>query len=178
MPVYLVHGFRWPRSAIRVHIILNNIDDAAPEYIISGSTSKCLLESFKDLYPETMRHLPNIRFVEQYDPTDISGKALSQPFAFVADKVQECNLSLDVIEAMNQGVASGGWDALMDLKEHLAPAEKLGWWVVHNGDELRSDDGSSQEVLSFLTSIMNSLTTIQDVRHKKQRGKLKKLLTK
>lgn len=34
MPVYVVHGFRWPRGKIRIHVILNNIDDAAPEWLV------------------------------------------------------------------------------------------------------------------------------------------------
>jgi hypothetical protein len=140
MPVYLLHGFRWPRSKIRVHIILNNIEEAAPEYIVSPSTSTALLRSLSKLYPETMRSLPKLRFIEQYDPNDTSGTATSQPYAFVADKVAQCDLSLDVIETMNQGVENGDWNALMDLKEHLAPDEKLGWWMVFNGDEMRLID--------------------------------------
>jgi hypothetical protein len=34
MPTYLIHGFRWPRNQIRIHVILQNIDDAAPEWLI------------------------------------------------------------------------------------------------------------------------------------------------
>ena len=145
MPVYLLHGFRWPRSKIRVHIILNNVDDAAPEYIFSPSTTTALLHSLSRLYPDTMKALPRLRFIEQYDPDDTSGSASSQPFAFVADKVERCELSLDVVETMNQGVDSGSWDALMDLKEHLAPEEKMGWWIVFNGDELRLQDSDSAD---------------------------------
>jgi hypothetical protein len=138
MPLYLVHGFRWPRSAIRVHIILNNIDDAAPEWIVSPKTSAALRNSLMDLHPQIMRSLPHLRFVEQYDPSDDHGvNAISQPFAFVADKVEECNLSLDISESMKEGIDSDKWDALMDLKEKLAPKEKLGWYMVFNGDEMR-----------------------------------------
>ncbi|MCJ1446439.1 MAG: hypothetical protein MMC23_006944 [Stictis urceolatum] len=149
MPVYLLHGFRWPRSKIRVHIILNNVDDAAPEYIFSPSTTTALLHSLSRLYPDTMKALPRLRFIEQYDPDDTSGSASSQPFAFVADKVERCELSLDVVETMNQGVDSGSWDALMDLKEHLAPEEKMGWWIVFNGDELRLQDSDSADDVDF-----------------------------
>ena len=35
MPAYLVHGFRWARGAIRIHIALYDIDDAAAEWIIA-----------------------------------------------------------------------------------------------------------------------------------------------
>ena len=135
MPVYLIHGFRWPRSAVRVHIILNNIDDAAAEYIVSPATSAALLDNFHTLYPELMSSLPTLRFIEQYDPDDIV--CSSQPFAFVADKVEVCQLSLDIGEVMGQGVAAEGWGALMELRDILAPQEKIGWWIVYNGDEQR-----------------------------------------
>lgn len=136
MPVYIVHGFRWPRTAIRIHIILNNIDDAAAEYIVSPLTSAALLDNFHQLYPEVMSSLPTLRFIEQYDPEVTTGCS-SQPFAFVADKVELCELSLDIGEVMGQGVATEGWGALMEMRDHLAPGEKIGWWVVYNGDELR-----------------------------------------
>lgn len=146
MPVYLVHGFRWPRSAIRRHVILNNIDDAAPEYIVSPKASAALLESFHELYPDIMNTLPKLRFVEQYDPHDVSDSALSQPHAFVADKVELCHLSLDVTDTMEKGVGQKGWDALWDLREQLAPGQKLGWWIVYNGDESREGEGKGDAV--------------------------------
>ena len=149
MPVYVLHGFRWPRSAIRIHIILNNIDDAAAEYIVSPGTSSSLLQSLRGLYPDLLKSLPNLRFIEQYDPADISDSALSQPYAFVADKVEVCRLSVDITEVMGQGVATDGWGALLELRDQLAPGEKVGWWVVANGDEQRpkppSTEGSCEE---------------------------------
>ena len=135
MPVYLVHGFRWPRSAVRIHIILNNLDDAAAEYIVSPGTSAALIDNFHTLYPDVMSSLPTLRFIEQYDPEDTV--CSSQPFAFVADKVEVCQLSLDIGEVMGQGVATEGWEALMELRDILAPQEKVGWWIVYNGDEQR-----------------------------------------
>lgn len=50
MPTYLVHGFRWHRSAIRIHIALYNLDDAAAEWIVAPATSITLLNSFYTLY--------------------------------------------------------------------------------------------------------------------------------
>lgn len=50
MPTYLVHGFRWQRAAIRIHIILQNLDDAAAEWIVAPATSLTLLDSFYRLY--------------------------------------------------------------------------------------------------------------------------------
>ena len=40
---------------------------------------------------------------------------------------------------MGTGVDAEGWGALIELRDQLAPGEKVGWWVVYNGDELRSD---------------------------------------
>ena len=190
MPVYLVHGFRWPRASIRYHIILNNIDDAAPEYIVIPKTSEALLESFQEKWPEIMKPLPKLRFIEQYDPADTSNSATSQPFAFVADKVESCGLSLDVCEAMNEGVSKGGWDALMDLKDQLAPTEKLGWWVVYNGDELRlkapSDGGGSvggnDQVWDYKIvchySVLHWTDNCKEAGGGKKGNKLKKLLSR
>ena len=148
MPVYLVHGFRWPRAAIRIHIILNNIDDAAPEWIASPTTSSALRDNLVDLYPKIMHSLPDLRFIEQYDPSDDSHNAVSQPFAFVADQVEQCNLSLDLSESMKKGIDSDKWDALMDLRDQLAPKEKLGWYMVFNGDEMRLHEPVRVEVRS------------------------------
>ncbi len=154
MPVYLVHGFRWPRKAIRIHIIMNNVEDAAPDWLMSPSTTTALTANFQAIYPNLMPALPNLRFVEQYNPADTSANAISQPFAFVTDRVERSEMSIDVGEVMAQGVAAAGWDALADLRDHLAPGEKIGWFVVYNGDEERlregedetEDDGAGSEV--------------------------------
>ena len=144
MPAYLVHGFRWPRLSIRDHIVHMNIDDAAPDYITSPQTSAALRESLRERYGQDIASLPDLQFVEQYDPDDDGKKSSNpQPFAFVADKVETVNLSLNVVTGMAQGVDPDQWGALADLKDRLAPKEQVGWWIVHNGDVLRTYDGSS-----------------------------------
>jgi hypothetical protein len=50
MPTYLVHGFRWHRASIRIHIILQDLEDAAAEWIIAPATSITLLNSFYSMY--------------------------------------------------------------------------------------------------------------------------------
>ncbi|KAE9363987.1 hypothetical protein N431DRAFT_356124 [Stipitochalara longipes BDJ] len=50
MPTYLVHGFRWQRQNIRIHIILHDLEDAAPEWVVAPATSITLLNSFYSLY--------------------------------------------------------------------------------------------------------------------------------
>ena len=154
MPVYLIHGFRWPRKAIRIHIILNNIEDAAPEWLMSASTTAAIMANFDTIYPGLMPCLPNLRFIEQYNPADTSAGATSQPFAFVTDRIEQSELSIDVGEVMARGVGVAGWDALADLRDQLAPGEKIGWFAVYNGDEERlrgvddetEDDGMYSEV--------------------------------
>ncbi|THV47402.1 hypothetical protein BGAL_0313g00140 [Botrytis galanthina] len=46
MPTYLLHGFRWKRENIRIYVILNDIEDAAPEWLMAPLTSNALLNSF------------------------------------------------------------------------------------------------------------------------------------
>ncbi len=50
MPTYLCHGFRWQRRSIRVYVVVQNLDDAAPEWIIRRGTARTLLESFYALF--------------------------------------------------------------------------------------------------------------------------------
>lgn len=137
MPVYLLHGFRWPRPLIRIHIILQNLDDAAAEWLVAPNTTLAMLKNFSQLYPEAMQHLRRLRFVEQYDPNDTSAEAASQPYAYVADIVHEVKLGVDVDEVRGQGVGNEQWAAIMELRDKLAPEEKVGWYVVVCGDEER-----------------------------------------
>ena len=55
----------------------------------------------------------------------------------MADKVEKCGLSVDVGEEIGKGVGAEGWAALVELRDQLAKGEKVGWWVVYNGDEER-----------------------------------------
>ncbi|KAF2274648.1 uncharacterized protein EI97DRAFT_95776 [Westerdykella ornata] len=132
MPTWLVHGFRWPRSLIRVHVILENLDDAAPGWLMAPRTTAALLENFRNLHPEQMRMLPSLQFIEQYDPNDWSTS--EQPYAYVCDQVHEIKLSVDIDDVRGKGVSSGAWAALADLRDKVAAGEKIGWFIVVNGD--------------------------------------------
>lgn len=137
MPVYLLHGFRWPRPLVRIHIILQNLDDAAAEWLVAPNTTLALLKNFHQLYPESMEHLHHLRFIEQYDPADTSAAAASQPYAYVADVVEEIKLGVDIDEVRGRGVGNEQWGAMMELRDKLAPEEKVAWYVVVCGDEER-----------------------------------------
>jgi len=144
MPTYLVHGFRWPRPLIRIHIILQNLDDAAAEWLVAPGTTATLLDNFEELYPEITNNLPNLRFIEQYDPNDMS--VVSQPYAYVADIVHEIKLGIDIDEVRGKGVSNDQWGSILELRDKLAPEEKVGWYVVVCGDELRSAPSIDESV--------------------------------
>lgn len=46
MPTYLCHGFRWHRKSIRIFVVIHDIDDAAPEWIIAPASSRAILDTF------------------------------------------------------------------------------------------------------------------------------------
>lgn len=50
MPTYLCHGFRWQRRSIRVYVVVQNLDDASPEWIIPAKSATCILDSFYNLF--------------------------------------------------------------------------------------------------------------------------------
>ncbi|KUI68571.1 hypothetical protein VM1G_04189 [Cytospora mali] len=50
MPTYLCHGFRWKRRSIRVYVVIQNLDDAAPEWLIKRGSARSLVESFYNLF--------------------------------------------------------------------------------------------------------------------------------
>jgi hypothetical protein len=105
-----------------------------------------MLHSFRTLWPETMSALPNLRFVEQYDPLDEVNK--SQPYAYVADVVEEIPLSADIDDIRGRGVSNEQWAALMELRDQLAKDAKVSWYVVVCGDEDRYVPSQSASVYS------------------------------
>ncbi|KAI1396815.1 hypothetical protein F4819DRAFT_499965 [Hypoxylon fuscum] len=50
MPTYLCHGFRWHRRSIRYFVVIQNVDDAAPEWIVARQSSIALLDQFYELF--------------------------------------------------------------------------------------------------------------------------------
>ncbi|KAG9787227.1 hypothetical protein KCU88_g2058, partial [Aureobasidium melanogenum] len=236
MPVYLVHGFRWPRegfTGIRVHAVVHNLDDCSVEYIQNEHSRAELLKSFRKTWPEIMKELDGpattgrdsrLEFIEQYEPDDLeSPNAVSQPYAFVGDKVvmiaakpgttttaqttgvstptmpstpktpgsgsqqqqqqsrrqpvtspkstttpsgsvgkksgaaaaaavaaafdpTALSINIDEVIAQGPGTSAKAWEAFADLRDKLAEGEKIGWWVVYNGDPERSYDDDEDEL--------------------------------
>ena len=159
MPVYMVYGFPWPRTGftgIRVYIALNNIEDAAAEYIQQPLTSQLLRESLKRTEGDIMDRLPDLQFIEQYDPEDMTTEeAVSKPHAFVGTKVmtltdaegREGNLSWDtqILDREGSGLSESAAEALAELRDRLAPGAKIGWYLVYNGDPAREYPHSDEE---------------------------------
>lgn len=132
MPTWVVHGFRWPRPQIRIHIILQNLDDAAPEWLMAPATTACMMENFRQQWPDEMKQLPDLRFIEQYDPDNLTVK--DQPYAYVCDQVHEIKLGVDFDDLRGGGVKEDQWAAIAELRDKVSPGEKLAWFVVVNGD--------------------------------------------
>lgn len=99
------------------------------------ATTQTLLHNLHQLHPPLMAHLPDLRFIEQYDPSDENVKG--QPYAYVADMVHEIQLGVDVDEVRGRGVKNEQWAALVELRDKLCPGEKVAWYVVVCGDEER-----------------------------------------
>ncbi|KAL2869360.1 uncharacterized protein BJX67DRAFT_27545 [Aspergillus lucknowensis] len=148
MPVYMLYGFRWPRAGftgIRVYIVLHNLEDATAEYLQKPITNKQLIESFKNTDPGIIANLPELRFIEQYDPDDESDEAVSKPFAYVGAKV----ISIPEEGSPNAGSSwntdifqenpldAAGTKALTEFRDKYAAGERIGWWIVYNGDPER-----------------------------------------
>lgn len=50
MPAYLCHGFRWHRLSVKYLVILQDIDDAATEWIVAPKSAEAILETFYSMY--------------------------------------------------------------------------------------------------------------------------------
>ncbi|KAF4311462.1 hypothetical protein GTA08_BOTSDO12743 [Botryosphaeria dothidea] len=130
MPTYLLHGFRWPRNLIRIHVILENLDDAAAEWLMAPATATCIKENFQMKFAEPMKGLPNLQFIEQFD-VELAEKGDNvQPYAYVADVVEEIRLGVEVGEIMGRGVPNEQWASITSLRDQVAPGEKVGWFIV------------------------------------------------
>jgi hypothetical protein len=70
MPTYLLHGFKWLRTSIIVHIIQHNLEEAAADWLMAPATSISLLNSFYSTYD----FLP-----PSHSPLSLSSSAESSP---------------------------------------------------------------------------------------------------
>lgn len=170
MPVYMLHGFRWPRAGftgIRVYIVLNNLEEAAAEYIQQPLTTELLTESFKKTQADLMPRLPELHFIEQYDPQDESSNTVSQDYAYVSAKVvtipDGAGAGLEDVVEKGSGLSADATEALEALRDRLAPGEKIGWFMVYNGDPDRwyppsEDEDEYEDEESYVDEKLESHT--------------------
>lgn len=153
----MLHGFRWPRAGftgIRVYIVLHNLEEAAAEYIQQPLTTELLAESFHKTQADLVTRLPELSFIEQYDPADETSGTVSQDYAYISTRVLEIpedgsgdcggeNIE-DCVE-QGSGLTDDQTAALEELRDRLAPGEKIGWYLVYNGDPERWFPDSEDE---------------------------------
>ncbi|KAL9634375.1 MAG: hypothetical protein Q9164_004126 [Protoblastenia rupestris] len=171
MPIYLIHGFRWSRKAIRIHVILHNVEDAAPDYTMSSSSNRAMIASLRRLHPKLLVDLPDLQMVEEYDPSNESAFSSVQEYAYLADKVVKHSTGIDVKEVQDSGIPAAQWGAMADLREEVSKGEKLGWYVVFNGDPERGDRGGGRVVVE-------EDVEVREEQEKKGKGSVKKWFTK
>lgn len=119
---------------MRVFVVLQEIDDAAPNNLMSGHSEEAMNEKFAKLYPGPMANLPALRFIEPLNPNNEKFKYPSEPYVFVSDVVVQSEDFIDVTQAMSIPIRPAQWESLAELRDQIAPDEKIGWFVVHNGD--------------------------------------------
>ena len=52
--------------------------------------------------------------------------------------VEEVKLGVEIDEVRGRGLNNEQWNAIMELRDKLAPEEKVGWFIVVCGDEERA----------------------------------------
>ncbi|KAH8839152.1 hypothetical protein MCOR27_005689 [Pyricularia oryzae] len=154
MPTYLCHGFRWHRPSIRVYVIVQDIGDAAPDFISGTRSATAILDSFYNLFdflppPKTrddqQKQPPAatdsassqawsaIRLLEEYDPSMLGEAA--RPHAYVADHVVRVDLSASVVDEMaryqarlkESGAMGGPHSDETGRRQRAAKDRKAGW---------------------------------------------------
>ncbi|KAG0158642.1 hypothetical protein PDIDSM_6158 [Penicillium digitatum] len=161
MPVYMLHGFRWPPAGftgIRVYIVLHNLEEAAAEYIQQPLTTELLKTSFRKTQADLVTRLPELSFIEQYDPADETSGTVSQDYAYISTRVLEISEdesgdcggeNIEDYVEQGSGLTHDQTAALEELRDRLAPGEKIGWYLVYNGDPERwfpdSEDSENYE---------------------------------
>ncbi|CAM1511240.1 Fc.00g087530.m01.CDS01 [Cosmosporella sp. VM-42] len=107
MPTYLCHGFRWHRRAIRIFVILQDLEDAAPDWITGPTTSSAILSQLHESY----KFLPDLE-VEECAPTSTLPKPepLHQDDDFALPPLR--------VSPSQDNVLMHSWSAVKLLEEH------------------------------------------------------------
>ncbi|KAL8988168.1 MAG: hypothetical protein Q9177_002713, partial [Variospora cf. flavescens] len=124
----------WSRCNVRIHTIIQEVDDAAPNNLMSGDSEWAMRENFRKLYPDAMEHLPHLRFIEPLNPNTEKFAYPAEPYVFICDVVVRSEDYIDISKEMAKGITQAEWDAMAELRDAIAKDEGIGWYAVHNGD--------------------------------------------
>ncbi|TLD27211.1 hypothetical protein PspLS_04976 [Pyricularia sp. CBS 133598] len=157
MPTYLCHGFRWHRPSIRVYVIVQDIGDAAPDFISGTRSATAILDSFYNLFdflppPKTLRDEQQqqqsppaatdsassqawsaVRLLEEHDPSMLG--ETTRPHAYVVDHVVRVDLSASIVDEMaryearlkESGAMAGPHSDETGRRQRAAKDRKAGW---------------------------------------------------
>ncbi|RSM01694.1 hypothetical protein CEP52_008428 [Fusarium oligoseptatum] len=108
MPTYLCHGFRWHRRAIRIYVILNDLEDAASNWIIGPATSSSIVSQFYTSYD----FLPEVAPPQQDESVSIKAKKDNEHLD------DDLSLPPSRVAPENDGVLMHSWSAVKLLEEY------------------------------------------------------------
>ena len=149
---------------LRIHVIINNLENAAPDYTMATKTNDVFVTNLQTLYPDLTNRLPKLQMVEEYDPHDFDD-AGREEYAWVADftvplsslaqndeaqkkkpqskrlstpsKSVPTNIGARIESTIGNGVSSDAVEAITGIRDHVAGGQEVGWWIVFNGDPQR-----------------------------------------
>ncbi|RSM09043.1 hypothetical protein CDV31_007905 [Fusarium ambrosium] len=108
MPTYLCHGFRWHRRAIRIYVILNDLEDAASNWIIGPATSSSIVSQFYTSYD----FLPKVAPPQEDESVSIKAKKDNEHLD------DDLSLPPSRVAPENDGVLMHSWSAVKLLEEY------------------------------------------------------------
>ncbi|KAJ4220396.1 hypothetical protein NW759_007283 [Fusarium solani] len=114
MPTYLCHGFRWHRRAIRIYVILNDLEDAASNWIIGPATSSSIVSQFYTSYD----FLPEVAPPQQEASVSIKAKKDNEHLD------DDLSLPPSRVPPEHDGVLMHSWSAVK-LLEEFDPEETM-----------------------------------------------------
>lgn len=103
MPTYLCHGFRWYRKEIRPFVLLNNLEDAAPDWIIGRTTSEVILKRIHKLFD----------FIPRPEDIELSGRESQQ-----SSDQEAARLPPPRVPPEEDRVLAHSWSAVKLLEEY------------------------------------------------------------
>ncbi|KAF7559425.1 hypothetical protein G7046_g4729 [Stylonectria norvegica] len=120
MPTYLCHGFRWHRRSIRIFVIIHDLEDASPDWIIRPTTSSTILSRFYreyDFLPQAPVTGPERPPSEDEDEDDATATGASPPLETVHQD-DDFSLPAPQFEDDSDDVLINSWSAVKLLEEY------------------------------------------------------------